>query len=438
MCVAAQVCVTMVLLVSMVQAGRPGGVHQCPSGQCTCQQNQRHGVHVDCTSHTGHIPEFTVTGVTYWTLSLVSSNITRLPKNSFQAVSVRVLELTGNPLWRGGVHTKAFVGLDNVTEVMVMNECGLQEIPSRSLARLRRLESLRISSNNIKSIESGVLRHNKRLTELHLYKNHLTRLHKRAFQSLSRLENLKLFGNLLTALPGGLFRGLRHLVNLDLSANQLSDLPSRLFKGLDKLTWLELANNQLKYLSKDVFKGLRGLRYLRLDGNPLMSVAPGALGPPRNLTHLNLDVGNITELSVDVFKGLRSIEWLSLGDVSRASLPSGLLGDMARLKFLLLFDPSRVLRDVPLDVFSSSLDFFQLILQVEPLSDCHCNTHWVVEVTGKGASVQGHCAQSQAVKCSPGRYLGNMRHSTGRNVGGKKRRRKKKRKHRDNKRPNLL
>lgn len=99
----------------------------------------------------------------------------------------------------------------------------------------------------------------RRLKSLHLKNNILKTIEKDTFAELSALQTLDLSGNKISILNKGVFDHMPDLESLMLADNQISQIEDGVFQTLGNLKTLNLANNKLTNITKDTFKGLHNL-----------------------------------------------------------------------------------------------------------------------------------------------------------------------------------
>ncbi|GEM_PF-5263217 len=228
-----------------------------------------------------------------------------------------------------------------------------------TLGKLKKLELLGLSRNNLDGVIPATLGDLPNLKSLHLGRNQLTGSIPPALGQLSHLENLQLFSNKLSgAIPAALgdLSKLRDLVlsfnqlsgtipvdlgklmnlgNLDLSANQLSGEIPAVLGNLINLTVLQLNRNQLSgKIPVDLGK-LTNLQLFWLDNNQLSGPIPPELGKLTNLQFdLNLANNRLTGAIPAELGKLINVRTLSLSlNQLTGSIPTE-LGDLANAVFI--------------------------------------------------------------------------------------------------------
>ncbi|XP_047946137.1 probable LRR receptor-like serine/threonine-protein kinase At2g24230 [Salvia hispanica] len=203
--------------------------------------------------------------------------------------------------WRGVVCDD---GGENVLKLEASGVGLSGVIPETTIGKLKKLESLDLSSNKIATLPSDFwslgslinlnLSHNQisgslssnignfgNLQSLDLSFNIFKGSIPETFSSLSKLESLNLSDNgFESSVPSGILQCL-NLVSVDLSENNLNgSLPSGFAAALPQLKFLNLAENEVVGRDSD-FNGMKSVSYLNISGNlfkgSVLGVFEGAL-----------------------------------------------------------------------------------------------------------------------------------------------------------------
>ncbi|NXA45782.1 LRC32 protein, partial [Nothocercus julius] len=159
-----------------------------------------------------------------------------------------------------------------------------------------RLEYLDISFNQLEAVSEMALAQLPRLRSLLLGSNHLDRnyvANGRAFRRLRNIEVLDLSGNNLEShMAGWYLSNLTTLRRLDLSGNSMTRLPAGIFRSAPGLGELNLSNNYIMEIEEGAFEALRDLRVLNLALNSLHCLSGFTLTQLRvlNLSHNALEL----------------------------------------------------------------------------------------------------------------------------------------------------
>ncbi|XP_022616974.1 tsukushin [Seriola dumerili] len=222
------------------------------------------------------------------------------------------------------------------------------------------------------------------LVSLDLSSNHITKISSNALSKLRYLETLDLSHNNLVSLSPSCFSGLP-LAEVDLSHNSFQEFDMDVFttKVNGEPVSVDLSHNKLMSVSTTLHgralhiqslnlsanrllsvPGLAGLplRYLNLDGNPITQIKVGAFAQLKDLVHLSisslhelqdiepysfkglqslqvLDLSSnqkLKTLSPAVFSGLDSLQELNLSGSGVASLPNNILTHLPSIKSITL------------------------------------------------------------------------------------------------------
>ena len=200
---------------------------------------------------------------------------------------------------------------------------------------LNKLESLFLNANNMTTV-TGPLSLSS-LETLHLRDNKITSLAPSVFASLSRLKYLRLDGNGITSMRNETLANLTGLVELGWSDNGIRRLDSHTFDGFFDLYDLNLSGNQLRSLPFGVFSDLTNLVILSLSGNQLSSLSGTVFSGLTKLRDLRLRGNNqLSLLSPYVFSDLTSLKDLYLDRTLLSSLPDRIFFGRSLLRTLWL------------------------------------------------------------------------------------------------------
>uniref|UniRef100_A0A8C6T5S2 LRRNT domain-containing protein n=1 Tax=Neogobius melanostomus TaxID=47308 RepID=A0A8C6T5S2_9GOBI len=239
-------------------------------------------------------------------LHLERNCIQSIPADSLNLLrNLEYLLIHNNKLRSRTIHPAAFQGLKKLHTLHMYNNL-LERVP-RGMPR--RAKTLMLLHNSISEIGRNDLALLHTLTELNLSYNRLSsgRLHPEAFRKLRRLQTLDLSGNNLDTLPVGLPRSLQVL---EVKNNHLRSIPAGALTGMDQLTRLVLSNNQLKLNSAyqgawlDLF-----VQTLDLSENLLSHIPPDL---PESLQFLHLQNNRISSVSASAFDGTPNLQGLYL------------------------------------------------------------------------------------------------------------------------------
>ncbi|XP_019936310.1 podocan [Paralichthys olivaceus] len=274
-------------------------------------------------------------------LHLEKNSIRSIPGDAL--ISVRNLEyllLHNNKIRSRSIHPAAFQGLKKLHTLHMYNNL-LERVP-RGLPR--RAKTLMLLHNSISELGRNDLALLYTLTELNLSYNKLTNqnVHRDAFRKLRDLEKLDLSGNNLHSMPLGLPRS---LLVLEIKNNQLNTIPDGALTGMEKLRKIILSNNQLKLNS--VYQGawmeLSALTTLDLSANQLSHI-PSDL--PESLEYLYLQSNRISAVPASAFEGTPNIKGIFLR-FNRLSVDSVDESSFAHLSNLQVLDIGTANTDLP-------------------------------------------------------------------------------------------
>lgn len=185
--------------------------------------------------------------------------------------------------------------------------------------RNKHLRALNLQGNRLTRIPASV-RQNRRLESLWMGNNKLKTLDVKPLRSLHRLNDLNLYNAGLTQLPPTIGR-LKHVKVLDLYYNKFTELPRQLGR-MKQLEQLAVSHNDLKELPASLAK-LHRLQVLFAHHNRLHQL-PAGFDRLKNLRVLNLGY-NWYIAAPDVLSSLPSLEELDLNNNQLQEFPNVLL-----------------------------------------------------------------------------------------------------------------
>ncbi|XP_077185925.1 podocan-like protein 1 isoform X2 [Paroedura picta] len=240
-------------------------------------------------------------------VDMAANRLTRLYQLTFgHKPGLRSVYLHNNQLSNTGLPFDAFNGSDAVSTLILSSNL-LTYVPQNlPLAVVR----LHLQNNRISRVPKGALSRHWRLRELYLQNNNLTNdgLDPSTFSKLKSLEYLDLSNNNLTEVPSGLPP---HIVILHLGRNRLLSLPPDRLSRVRGLQYLLLQSNALtaSAVHPEAFAHLRSLHTLHLYNNRLESVPPGL---PRRVRSLMLLHNRIAHIGPDDFAATYALAELNL------------------------------------------------------------------------------------------------------------------------------
>uniref|UniRef100_G3P6N0 LRRNT domain-containing protein n=1 Tax=Gasterosteus aculeatus TaxID=69293 RepID=G3P6N0_GASAC len=152
---------------------------------------------------------------------------------------------------------------------LLLDRTNITVINKQSLARLRELFDLDLSSNRLSSLASGLFEGLTNLTNLNLCKNSIKKFPPTIFHNLTNLRVLAICYNELEVLEAGIFDDLVNLVELKIHRNKITSLPLHVFWALRNLKTLTLSSNRLEAIPEKSFYNMPKLNKLNLFNNPL-------------------------------------------------------------------------------------------------------------------------------------------------------------------------
>ncbi|XP_068084727.1 leucine-rich repeat-containing protein 15 isoform X2 [Anabrus simplex] len=286
------------------------------------------------------------------------NNLTYIDKNALES-TVRLKTL--NVSFNNFLSEVGFLLHSTELNTLSMKGIGLTDIPPDSLSSLKELCELYLSKNNLQNIMSKSLIHLDKLNIIDLSENKIEDIGK-IFEYSVQLREIYLDRNNLTSLVGTEFSNNKELQLISLNENQLSSVHSNTFTQLQHLKELYMRNNKLSKLSKDIFKENTNLQKLDLSGNNIVHIEVTTFHSQINLQHLYLsenclktlpdeifsnnrqliklflDSNNIEYLYTDIFARNEQLTEINLSNNNFKTLPQGLIRRNSKLGRLILDD----------------------------------------------------------------------------------------------------
>ncbi|XP_067877155.1 podocan-like isoform X1 [Heterodontus francisci] len=240
-------------------------------------------------------------------LHLQNNRISKIPKSAFSNLEqLRELYLQSNSLSNAGINSQTFSKMKGM-EYLDLSSNNLTKIPEGLPPNI---VILQLGKNRITSISKHSINKIRNLEYLLLQNNRITasRIHKDAFGKLRKLHTLHIFNNPLRKVPPSLPRRISSLMLLH---NAIEQIGINDFVSTYYLTDLNLSYNKLysARIHRLAFRKLRQLERLDLSGNNL-TLLPSGL--PASLTALKIQYNQINQLSAKVLLNMKALKELHL------------------------------------------------------------------------------------------------------------------------------
>ncbi|XP_004075920.1 tsukushin isoform X1 [Oryzias latipes] len=297
--------------------------------QCSAVKNCHPGCHCEVESY-GLFDSFSLTRVDCRSLAWRPSMPIPIPLDTTH------LDLSSNTL--GPLSDTMLSGPGYTTLISLdLSSNHITKLSPNALSKLRYLESLDLSLNDLDSLSVGSfsglplvdvdLSHNHfhefnmdifsakvngEPVTLDLSHNKLVSVSTASHGRAPHIQSLNLSSNWLVSVPNLEGLPLRYL-NLD--ANPISEIKEGSFAQLKDLSYLSISGlSELQTIEPYSFKGLQSLQVLDLSGNPkLQSLSPTVLSGLDALQELNLSGSGVESLPANVLIHLPSIKSIKLG-----------------------------------------------------------------------------------------------------------------------------
>lgn len=206
------------------------------------------------------------------------------------------------------------------------------QISPSALSKLRYLETLDLSQNNLESLSPSCF-FGLPLSEVDLSHNSFQEFDMDVFATKVNGGPVivDLSHNQLVSVSTALHGKVLNIQSLNLTANQLSSVPR--LAGLP-LRYLNLDANPITYIKEGAFAQLKDLVYLSVSGlHELQEIEMHSFKGLQSLQVLDLSNNpKLKKLSPAVFSGLDSLQELNLSGSGVAALPSNILAHLPSIK----------------------------------------------------------------------------------------------------------
>ncbi|MDJ0702297.1 MAG: COR domain-containing protein [Leptolyngbyaceae cyanobacterium MO_188.B28] len=257
------------------------------------------------------------------TPKLITNALSALPAEIAALESLKVLELSGNPLEQIPEIVFEFKSLSEFYAISI----NLPEIPD-CIGQLSNLTSLGLGNNQISQISDSIGQL-KKLASLGLSSNRISQIPDSIGQ-LSNLTHLGLSSNRISQIPDSIGQ-LKRLAEIAFANNRISQIPDSIGQ-LSNLTHLWLGNNQISQIPDSIGQ-LKKLTQLGLPSNQISEI-PNSIGQLSNLTHLGLDGNQIIQIP-NCIGQLTNLTQLWLGNNQISQIPN-CLSQLTNLTLLIL------------------------------------------------------------------------------------------------------
>lgn len=335
--------VSIFLATVLILAYQLGLSLSCPVNRsvtvlCKCE-NSFNGILLDCTSDLKTLQVLRDNKVQLGLIQqlvLQNGTLGSLTDRMFDGLFVKKLDLTNNEV--ENVSSRAFAGLENVLQILILRNNRLKSVPISSLADLNSLTQLDISENHIGDIvrDEDVLPNLPKLTDFNLSSNKICNLHKDVFENVKNsLQTLNLGDNCFSKIPAASIRGFKQLLALHFHKNRIRQLEPLQFMNLPFLNLINLADNHIVDIHRQSFLNVPNLRFMYLSENNISSLEANEFRTFENLELLDLTKNRIKVLPTNAFADMPKLSQLYLGDNEISTIEPGAFTNSSLIILLL-------------------------------------------------------------------------------------------------------
>ena len=307
-------------------------------------------------------------------LVIENCNLQSIPSRSFWGLhDLETLKVAISRKAQGilRIQVDAFYGVDKLKKLDLSNN-RIQQFSINTLCPLNNLNSLNVSNNHLQSLSDievtdGCLGS---VQILDLSYNQINgELNNEQLQLWSSVSTLILKNNYIEKITGDSLNMLKvTLRTLDLSENRIESLPEDVFSQGHYISWIDLSKNAIHDLPKKIFKHQhQTLKHLNLSRNNLKLLDKNVFANLSQLSNLDLSQNFLETLHPKAFEGLKHLEHLNLGYNYITNFHPVLLSDLIKLQSLCL--SGNRLTTLPDDAFSNLASLSHLLLDSNQLEN---------------------------------------------------------------------
>ncbi|XP_055597935.1 chaoptin [Uranotaenia lowii] len=262
------------------------------------------------------------------------NEISSVEEYAFYGLHLVKLNMKGNRLER--IPETGFSGLEDSLAEIDLSENRLKQFPTGALKRLENLRSVRLSMNEINSLEQDdTYTRFGSLVFLDLSLNNFVELYSDVFNPFPYVKTLSLYNNFIELIHRDSFVSLKELHSLDLSHNKIVFVDAEVFAANRKLHSVDMSHNHIHYVS-GVFANLPVLREVFLSENNVLELTDDCFVNSSSIKVIYLENNSIQRVDADALATLFNLEQLYLSGNHIRLLPAGLFEITAKLHSLSL------------------------------------------------------------------------------------------------------
>ncbi|XP_062539989.1 protein artichoke [Armigeres subalbatus] len=291
-------------------------------------------------------------------LDFEQNEVATIEEYAFYGLHLVKLNMKGNRLER--IPETGLVGLEDSLAELDISENRLKQFPTSALKRLENLRSVRLSMNEINSLEQddSYTRFGS-LVFLDLSLNNFVELYSDVFGAFPYVKTLSLYNNFIELVHRDSFVSLKELQSLDLSHNRIVFVDAEVFAANRKLHTVDLSHNHIHYVS-GVFANLPLLREIFLSENNILELTDDCFSNSSSIKVIYLENNSIQRLDAEALSSLSNLEQLYLSGNHIRRVPMGFFETTAKLQSLSL--DNNLISELDVRVFRRLLNLREIRL----------------------------------------------------------------------------